>query len=702
MNRKTIIIITIILILLSLFILIFKKKPNIEIFSQNGIHYSSKIEGNSFQILKDGQWKNIIVKGVNMETTSLKVKEYYKWLEYIGEMNANAIRLYTIQTPDFYKALKKYNEKNEEKIYIFQGALINEGPLLDTLDAFKLDNILPYKEEISNMINAVHGKANLPKRLEHDGGKYTEDVSPYVMGWILGIEWDPKLIDNMNFNRLDKGDYNGNYVYTEEAKPFEHWLADIMDYTLSYEMDKYKWQRPISFVNWPTTDILKQPYEPMDTEDLASIDPNKIKLKNIETGFFASYHVYPYYPDFLNFDPQYTKYIDHRGKANNYAGYLNDLKKHHDIPILIAEFGIPSSRGMSLVNVHGWNKGFISEEEQGNILSSLFQDIIKEEYLGGLVYAWSDKWSNENWSDAENPDEQFGLLSFDRLKIKVDGDKKDWKQNKIQPIFTSSKQEKDKISKIYMTNDEKYLYFGIEYKDYSNLDTLIFLDTAPNQGNTTNPYNPNIKTNLGNEFIISIKDKGQSRIVVDSYYDYNYYKYGKTMNLLPEKPEYESIDNGIYNELKLVLSKGFTIPKTKQKIPFIDYETGVLKHGNGNPENNNYDSLADYCINKKDNFIEVRIPWSLLNFTDPSKLEIIGDMHVDGLESRKNIEGIFVALATYDTNNLEAFDSFPKANNGLILKSDSYLYTWETWDKPIKEKRLKKSYYILKDEFNKY
>ncbi len=54
-----------------------------------------------------------------------------------------------------------------------------------------------------------------------------------------------------------------------------------MDHTLNYEMEKYQWQHPISFVNSATTDPLIHPYEPVVEEDLVSINPNKIKLKKL-------------------------------------------------------------------------------------------------------------------------------------------------------------------------------------------------------------------------------------------------------------------------------------------------------------------------------------------------------------------------------------------------------------------------------------
>lgn len=71
-----------------------------------------------------------------------------------------------------------------------------------------------------------------------------------------------------------------------------------------------------------------------------------------KTGVFASYHIYPYYPDAMNYQKEYTDYIDADGKINTYRAYLKDLIKEHTMPVVVAEFGIPSSRGKAHESIH--------------------------------------------------------------------------------------------------------------------------------------------------------------------------------------------------------------------------------------------------------------------------------------------------------------------------------------------------------------
>lgn len=666
--------------------------------------YISRINDNRFQVFQDNEWRSINIKAVNMKNSippSLSEKNiidegtYLNWIKSIGEMNANTIKVDDICPPEFYKALAKYNKDAKQNIYLLQGIAMNMEFLKENPDPFMLDNIIIFKEKISKAIDIIHGKAS---------DEYKQDISPYVLGWILGSKWEPTVIANTNKTRTDKGQYEGNFFLTEDARPFEHFLAEVMDYTLSYEMDTYGWQHPISFYNSAITDPLSHPYEPTAEGDFVSIDPNKIKNIGSKVGQFAFYNVYPYDPEFLNLDPRYTKYIDHRGKTNNYAGYIHDLVEFHELPILIDGFGISSSRVMSRISVHNWNNGGNSEESQGNILAQMYEDIIYQGGLGGIVADWKDEWVEKSWSNIQNPEENLGLLTFESQKITIDGSKKDWKALKSKAIYESEKKDSNLIKNVYMEHDERYLYMGIEYKKLKHdlPDTLIFLDTIPNQGNHTNPFNENIETENGTDFIIHISKDGSSEILVDGYYDPFYYEYGHISKLIPLEDSFSNRDSEQYSSIRTILDKNSKHHRTGLSIPFSYYEIGRLKYGNGNPTSEEYNSISDYSISEKDSFLEIRIPWALINFVDPSDKVVLGDIYVDGIDSKITLDGINVSLATYDPNNPESFHSFPKSDTEVISSDLVYKYTWDKWNTPNVSERLKKSYHIIKEVFNRY
>ena len=54
-------------------------------------------------------------------------------------------------------------------------------------------------------------------------------------------------------------------------------------------------------------------------------------------------------------------------------------------------------------------------------------------------------------------------------------------------------------------------------------------------------------------------------------------------------------------------------------------ETGKLTYGNGNPNDPDYNSVSDFIINGDD--LELRIPWGLLNFSNPSEMQVHDDYY---------------------------------------------------------------------------
>lgn len=679
--------------------------------------YTSRVVDDSFEVLVNNNWKKIKIKGVNMGMgkpgvfpgeAAITEEEYYRWLTEIGEMGANTIRIYTLHPPGFYKALKRYNESHKNPIYLFHGVWINEESLRDTLDSFDKKNTAEFQKEMKKTVDVIHGNSIIKHRAGHASGIYDADISPYVIGWIIGIEWYPQMVKNTNDTHKGIGEYEGKYFRTVNGSAFEHWLASQLDTIVSYEKGKYNWIRPVSFTNWVTTDILEHPSEPNEDEDLVSVNPNVIQTKGEmnKTKQFASYHVYPYYPDFFNYEEKYLKYVDHRGKFNSYAAYLKDLHKAHHIPILIAEFGVPASRGLTHDNPMGRTQGFLSEKEQGETVVDMYEDILHENLLGGLIFTWQDEWFKRTWNtmDYDNPDrrpfwsnaqtneQQFGLMSFDRDKIKVDGDRSDWKG--VSPVYTK---QKGNLQQLYIDHDERYLYFRLEMNDLKNGYPAILLDTIKGQGNHRTNQLKNVTFKNGVDFIINLNKGEKSKILVDSYYDFYRFQYGYQFKMIDPISAVPPKDSGSFKKVEYALNKELYIPSKDRVIPFSAYETGKLRKGNSNPDSKDYDSLADYFVNEKERVIEVRIPWLLLNFKDPSQREVMGDFYKNGSEASEKIDGVNVGVV-FAKNDGTVTDSLPALDNNKLSNMETY--TWKTWNVPKYKERLKESYYIVKKAFH--
>jgi len=736
----------------------------------------ARVADGRMEVYRDGRWVPITIKGVNMGMgkpnhfpgeAAITEEEYYRWFKWIGGMNANVVRVYTLHPPGFYRALKRYNDTHDHPIYVLHGVWINEERLVETLDAYDGEVLADFQAEMKKIADVIHGNAYVPGVPGHASGVYQADISEYVIGWVIGIEWYPHMVVGTNEKHAGGGEYDGTYFYTDGARPFERWLAEQMDLLAAYEREKYGTLRPMSFTNWVTTDLLKHPAEPLEDEDLVSVDPNVIHVKNEmeAVGQFASYHVYPYYPDFMNFEPSYLGYLDHRGEPNTYAAYLRELHAAHRLPILVAEFGVPSSRGLTHVHPFGWNQGFLTEKEQGEILRRLFEDIMAEGLMGGLLFTWQDEWFKRTWNtmDYDNPDrrpywsnaqtneQQFGLLSFDRHKIRVDGETGDWK---VEPLYAKEDggQHSGGLRALYVDHDERYLYLRLDADPVRDGYPLILLDVVPDQGNHFIEGLEGISFSNGIDFVIRL-DGEESRVLIDPYYDLLGYMYGYQLKMIDPLPPVPTKNSGRFVPVEYVLNRQLYLPLQDMVLPFSTYETGKLREGNGNPDADGYDSLADYYVNG-DGTIELRIPWLLIQSRDPSRKEFVGDLYANGVSASVHVDQIFVG-ALYVQKNGEAADG--RATDGASAAGESAVgksavgesadgvsadaasadvapsgavrapwavpsgvvadslpamsgtslgrlrgYAWEAWETAQSEERLKQSYGIVGDFFGRY
>ncbi|PWW05122.1 hypothetical protein DFQ01_105106 [Paenibacillus cellulosilyticus] len=681
----------------------------------NGVQYISKTDAQSFYVMEGNDWKEMFVKGVNIGAgkpgafpgeVAITYDEYYRWFGYISEMNANTIRVYTTQRPQFYNALSDFNQAAEKAgkppIYVIHGVWVNEEDVLTIDDAFGsddkiLDDVVKSGEEI---VDIIHGNAYLPVHKGYADGAYTTDISKYVVGWILGIEWDPSFVVGTNDNNPQRNHYEGQYLYTEGASPFEAFLAELGDQIIGYETKNYNMQRPVAFSNWVTTDPLTHPNEPYKNEDLVEVNVEHVKPHDtFKPGMFVSYHVYPYYPDSFSYQTDYIAYKDEDGKPNPYRAYLEDIKKVHTMPIVISEFGIPASRGKAHENkITGYNQGYIDEKTQGDMIVHMMNDIHDANLAGGLVFAWQDEWFKRTWnnSDLDLPDsrpywsnpqtneQHFGLLAFDpgadTTIRSVDGNVDDW--NGDQPIYSQDGLD------LYVASDEAYLYLRVDADNYDfNQDTLLIpFDTIDGQGNDAlKQYGTTFSRQA--DFVLKVHGQTDSHLLVDAYYDNYYFRYGILTKLIEKNAAFQQKNSGIFNPIRLALNKSeIQVPGTDEQMPFNDYETGLLTYGNANPDSKDYYSLSDFYYDQ--GHLEIRIPWQLLNVMDPAKRMVIDDMYARGKISATKVDAFHIGAELVKNGAVQGQQNVPMEP-----------YSWDEWEMPTFHERLKPSYYVVQQGF---
>lgn len=619
----------------------------------------------------DGEdFQAFFVKGVNLGVArpgtypgemDATAEQYRQWFTEIREAGFNSIRIYTLHRPQFYDELLAYNLANpQHPIFFFQGVWLNEE-----LDGYKDDLYFmtdTFRVEIRENIDCVHGKRTIPQRFGKAYGEYKSDVSRWNIGYIIGREVYPEEVLVTNEKNATINAFKGKVFSIENASPTEAWFTSHLDYLVDYERTKYNTQRPVSMSSWPTLDPLHHPSEPNRSEDTASVDLSKIRYVDAPAGLFISYHAYPYYPDFIGASPRYNGTFDKFG-PNSYLAYLIDLKSHYkNFPLIIAEYGVPSSWGVAHYTSSGMNHGGYDEIEQGEANIRLLKSISDAKLGGGIHFAWLDEWFKKTWitdpvdngervlwHNVTAAEQNFGLKKYEA--------KREWQ---LWRDFGPNAL----ISKLYVLQNYDFLEFKIELnQQFQILDEMwVAIDTYDATLGEVRLPNGQI-ISRGAEFVLHIT-RHSARLYVTEAYDLYALWHRETT---PEQKHQSTATNGA--PWKIVRWKNNTGHMDVQYIGDLKVNISVQPPS----------SKDAVMIDEKS--LHIRMPWTLINFTDPSKMLVFHDNKSTPAYETRTSDG--VALSVSYKNN---------------IFSTSNRFVWPHWDKVLRtdvDEVLKPAYWAM-------
>lgn len=682
----------------------------IDFHPNTAITVQSKTEGKTIYIKnQDGEYKPFVVKGVDLASSTaghyatdyaVDKETWIKWFAQIQGMGANTIRIYTIYNDTFYNAFYEYNRDRREPLYLLQGIQVSDYANNSGQDAYSKDFYGTLKEDSIDAMDVVHGRKSITLNQMKGSGNYRKDVSSWVLGYIVGNEWNAGTIAYTNYKGSYITDYVGTYFCTVAgATVFEAMLAKIMDDMVSYESKKYKTQRLVSFINDPQNDpfvyeefYAKQlgKYNRLDAENIQSTD-------KLESGYFASYRLYEFCPGFAQYFSvkQKEKLLNILNTLNQklfYEGYTQLLANYHSMPVVITGYGFSSARGTDDLD------GPLTEEEQGQALVSTYEDIVRSGCSGAVISTWQDAWERRTWNtsyavdvtetyrwhDIQTNGQGYGLLSFDPGEKEsvsyVDGELSEWDDKDL--ILSNGGTT---LSARY---DERFLYLLIEKEGLTEQTQLyIPIDTTPKSGSKQSE-NPELIFNREADFILYLDGRYDSRLLVQARYESLRENYLMQITredpfvYFPEKDSPEFVPVRMICKNKNIATEDMTDTEIMALGLFDTYETGKLTYGNGNPDSSSYNSLADFCYGS--GFVEIRIPWQLLNFSNPADMKIHDDYY-----ENYGVEGIPISQIYFGLCEPNQENPAPMAAMQLDGWRDNVSY----------HERLKRSYFILQESW---
>jgi hypothetical protein len=710
----------------------------------------ARTHGESFEVPVSGGWKTFYVKGINLgvalpgrfpaefPTDSLV---YAGWLDTIATMNANAVRVYTILPPAFYRALAAWNLAHPSRALWLVHGVWAELPDGDDFDDPSW--LAAIHGEMLDVLGAVHGDVDIAPHPGHASGRYDADVSRWTLAYIIGREWEPTAVAGFEARSRRPRRFEGRYLRMADGSPMESWTAEQCDWMLASEVARFNTIRPIAYTNWPTLDPLRHPTESTSHEERAwrervgrPIETPKLEFDNDAigldaarvqptaanpAGWFASFHAYPYYPDFMLHEPEYARARSSEGPSN-YFGYLAALHRHlAGMPLLIAEYGVPSSRGLAHTQPQGWSHGGLDENAMAAIDARLTREIRESGCAGGMLFAWIDEWFKKNWAviDLEIPsdhtprwhnamdaEQNYGVLAMVAGPAdgpRLGGDASRWL---ALPALARGPEGGGPAqpASLGVGHDASNLYLAIALPGlrgravpWDSLAVQIALDTVePRRGQHALPAG-RVTSDLGFEFLVDLQGPERSRLLVTPGYD----------PYLGRRAIHDGDDDGgfyhrpatpgnrrdgAFDSMFVIVNRA-RFGRDGTFFPAQAWERGRLRFGRERES-----SLADWFYDADAGVIEIRLPWALLNVTDPSSATVLDDAAAPTRDfGTVKTDGFHIGVVTLRKGSGGVLGSLPRLDAKAHWNAREFrTWGWEPWSEPVFHARLKPVYDTMK------
>lgn len=660
-------------------------------------------EGTTYQVLDPatGRYRELVVRGVDLLSsmpgayaTSYAPTEndYLRWLELIGAMGANTVRVVAVMDDDFYNALYTYNTTHAAPLYLIQGLSVADAAGNGANDAYDESFLDTLIDTAKTAVDVVHGRRDLPPVGTQGSGIYRKDVSTWVAGYLVGTEWFSDTIAYTDHNTARPSSFAGEYFSTTaDATAFEAMLAQVMDAMASYETNKYGVQRPVGMLTAPDCDFLiyKDVYA-RQLQKYAFVNPEHVvPTARMEAGRFAAYRLFDFCDNFSAYleeeqAQELAPLLVNLDTTQIYGGYLQLMARYHTMPLIAAGYHASSARSPIKLGVDP-----LSEQEQGEMLALIAQTLEQDGWAGGCISTWQDAWERRSWNtafatdptnsylwhDLQTDGQNYGLMAFSpgsEAVCVLDGDPDEWSEDDIVSARNGMT-----LSARFDAECLYLLVTGVA----PNEKAYIPIDVSEEVGSTASSE-PSLTFDRGADFLLCLDGPSNTRLLVQERYD------ALRENFLYETEgdnpftEFPALDSTAFVPVRTALSNPLLVdelnPETMALRRLGTWEAGLLVAGNGDPSSPEYNSLADICFGEQ--CVEIRLPWLLLNMGNPASSQAHRDYYEHYGVEFQTTETLWLGIARADENRTLRLKPFELEGWGANL--------------PYRE-RLKASYAVM-------
>jgi hypothetical protein len=348
----------------------------------------------------------------------------------------------------------------------------------------------------------------------------------------------------------------------------------------------------------------------------------------------------------------------------------------------VTEFGVPSSLGVAHFGPIGRDQGDHTEQEALRMNGDMLRGIEEEGFAGGVVFEWVDEWFKFTWNtvDYELPsdrrqlwrndltnEERFGIVAAEpggQPVVVLDGKETEWEANGSQVIAES----RDDVREVRAVKDEQYLYLRLRLdapESWRERPVTVGLDVRPGE-NQGLPGHPGVFPEADVGLVIGPE---QAELLQAAWWEPTRIRYGLGRGFVEVDAAEMQAGSGAWVRPLQIVNRPYRVPATGEERPVEIHEIGPLPIGSGDPKSPDFDVRT--LVAADGNVIEIRLPWALLGFADPSSLTL------------------------YEEHPTEATGTLDAGRLGIVVVSEGAAplstggYGWEAWQSVTWHERRK-------------
>jgi hypothetical protein len=347
------------------------------------------------------------------------------------------------------------------------------------------------------------------------------------------------------------------------------------------------------------------------------------------------------------------------------------------------------------------------------------QEIAAAGMAGGIVFAWIDEWFKKNWLVMDfaiplernrlwlnrlDAEQAYGMIAMEPAEILPGNTLGErlaaWRQ---RPAIYEAP---DGV-RLRGAADEAHLWLLVEGgRAASAAELMIGFDLTDRElGSFRWPGGVGERLPVGIDFVLTHDAAGARLLAAPGYNPFrlNDVPRGRTGRQVVQRIENappgfftgrtasshnrplvpRGSEDGVFEALRLVVNVP-RVGRDSTDFAGMGYDRGILREGPA-PDGN-------WELHAGENVFEVRIPWALLNVSDPSQRRVLRDRVATGEFGTQTIDGIRLLLALRGSDG--EWRSLPGGGADQVG-----IFSWETWDEPRWRARTRPVYHAMRDLF---